>query len=84
MTTGASDNTVGGTTAAARNIISGVNGNGISFIDSTAEGRGNSVALGNYVGTDATGAVALGNAGDGIDDRGCGAMVMGGSGGWPG
>ena len=63
MSDGASDNTVGGTTAAARNIISGVDGTGI-FIDSTA-GAGN-VVLGNYVGTDETGSLALGNAGDGI------------------
>jgi hypothetical protein len=61
---GATDNTVGGTTAAARNIIS-ANGNpngpfqvGLGgFMD---QGTSGNVVEGNYIGTDVTGSVALG------------------------
>lgn len=48
--------TLGGTTAAARNVISGNLGDGVFAI-----GGGN-VIQGNYVGTDVTGTLALGNA----------------------
>lgn len=54
-----SGNTVGGTTAGARNVISGSNRNVI------LAGSGNNVR-GNYIGTDATGAVGLTTAFDGI------------------
>src|SRR5262249_49862917 len=53
-------NTIGGTTVSARNLISG-NGTGIYF----AFGNHNLV-MGNFIGTDATGRLALGN-GDGIN-----------------
>ncbi|HYB97660.1 MAG TPA: Calx-beta domain-containing protein [Candidatus Limnocylindrales bacterium] len=53
------DNTVGGNVAAARNLISG-NGAGLA-----TSGDGNTVQ-GNYIGTDVTGMVAIGNAGIGI------------------
>jgi hypothetical protein len=49
------NNTVGGTTPAARNVISGNDWEGIRI-----RGTGNSV-LGNYIGTDANGTVALSN-----------------------
>ncbi len=52
-----SDNTIGGTTPGARNVISGNAGNGI-FFDRTT---GNE-ALGNYIGTDASGTADLGNS----------------------
>ena len=48
---------IGGTTAAARNVISGNNGNGIEI----AHG-GSAIIRGNYIGTDATGTVARGNS----------------------
>jgi parallel beta-helix repeat protein len=48
-------NSVGGTTAAARNLIS-ANGTGVSFSDDH-----NNVVQGNYIGTDVTGTKALGN-----------------------
>ena len=48
--------TVGGTTTAARNIISG-NGTGMELYDNSD----GSVFEGNYIGTDITGEVALGN-----------------------
>ncbi len=52
-------NTVGGTAAGARNIISG-NGNfGLSLDD-------NNLVQGNYIGTDVSGTVDLGNSQDGI------------------
>jgi parallel beta-helix repeat protein len=52
---GAQDNTIGGGTAAERNVISG-NGQGV-FI----EGGSNNTVKGNYIGTDAAGSAALGN-----------------------
>lgn len=51
----ASNNTIGGTTAAARNVISGNDGGGVSI-----GGSGNQV-LGNYIGTNAAGDAALSN-----------------------
>jgi hypothetical protein len=53
---GAAENTVGGTTAGAGNVISGSNESGILL----EETSGNSI-FGNLIGTDATGTVALGN-----------------------
>lgn len=59
----ASNNLIGGTTADARNVISG-NGNGVIISgESGSEGTpstGNKIQ-GNFVGTDATGSTALGN-----------------------
>lgn len=58
-----SQNTVGGTSDAARNIVSGNKGHGIVCSGTTATGN---LVLGNYFGTDVTGAAALGNQGTGI------------------
>ena len=58
----ASDNTVGGTTAAARNVIS-ANEWGIRMDGSTATGN---IVEGNYIGTDVTGTLPLGNEIDGV------------------
>ena len=51
-----SNNTIGGTTAADRNVISG-NDDGVT-LDTGATGN---IVIGNYIGTDATGSIAVGN-----------------------
>jgi titin len=53
-------NIIGGTTASARNVISG-NGNGIELLSGDQ-----TFVQGNYIGTDITGKVGLGNTGYGI------------------
>jgi hypothetical protein len=55
------NNIIGGTTAGARNIISGNGGSGISFIRASSN-----VVQGNYIGTKTDGASGLGNANAGI------------------
>jgi titin len=57
---GAAANTIGGTAAVERNVISG-NGGGIAINGST-----DTTVEGNYIGTDSTGTVARGNSGWGI------------------
>ena len=60
---GASGNTIGGTTASARNIISGNAGDGVDIGGISTKGN---VVEGNYIGTNAAGTAALANTGDGI------------------
>jgi CSLREA domain-containing protein len=60
----ASNNTIGGTIAGARNVISGRNGNGIGILRPGA--TGNKIE-GNFIGTDATGSGPLGNLSEGVD-----------------
>jgi hypothetical protein len=60
---GESANTIGGTSAGARNVISGNTLNGITLVGS---GSSSNVIQGNFVGTDATGTSDLGNLGYGI------------------
>ncbi|HKP13683.1 MAG TPA: HYR domain-containing protein [Blastocatellia bacterium] len=59
----ATDNTVGGAVAGARNVISGNKGNGLMFINN---GSRRNVAMGNFIGTNAAGTAALGNEGSGV------------------
>ncbi len=54
-------NTIGGSTAAARNVISGNGSEGIQVSNSD-----NNTISGNYIGTDATGSVGLGNKDRGV------------------
>ena len=61
---GASGNTIGGTTAATRNIISGNAFIGLSIHDT---GSNNNVVRGNYIGTNAAGTAAIPNAYQGIE-----------------
>ena len=56
---GASNNTVGGAAAGARNILSGNNTSGIVF---SGLGTNGNVASGNFIGTNATGTAAIPNA----------------------
>jgi hypothetical protein len=60
---GAQLNTIGGTTTAARNIISGNQFAGVSIGNN---GTNTNLVQGNYIGLDATGSTAQGNGGDGI------------------
>jgi hypothetical protein len=55
---GATANTIGGTSAAAANLISGNHGPGVELSDNTTSGN---LVLGNLIGTDITGTSALGN-----------------------
>ncbi|MES2353945.1 MAG: DUF4347 domain-containing protein [Pseudomonadota bacterium] len=57
----ADNNTIGGTVAGARNVISGNGLNGIRL-----DGSANTTILGNYIGTNATGSSALANLHNGI------------------
>jgi CSLREA domain-containing protein len=58
-----SDNLIGGTTAAARNIISGNGGAGVNIC---CDGSTRNLVKGNFIGTDVSGTLSLGNAGDGV------------------
>jgi hypothetical protein len=58
-------NTLGGTTTAARNIISGNSNDGV-LVDSTGSGN---VVMGNYIGVNRSGA-ALANSGNGVEIAG--------------
>ena len=60
---GAAGNTVGGTVAAARNIISGNDGDGVRLVGA---GTTANLVQGNFIGTNAAGAAALGNSGHGV------------------
>ncbi len=69
-------NLVGGTTPGARNIISGNLGGGLEIIGDTS---GHTVE-GNFIGTNATGTMPLGNGGNGVTLRlGVGSNLIGGT-----
>ena len=61
-----SNTVIGGTTAAARNVISGNGGDGVGVGDGLGSGN---MILGNYIGTNAAGTAAVPNNGDGIGRR---------------
>jgi hypothetical protein len=74
-----SGNLVGGTTPAARNIISGNLKNGVQF-----QADSHDVSEGNYIGTDVTGGIAIGNQSQGVlisdaatDDTVSGSLISG-------
>ena len=60
LVSGANDNTIGGNTVGARNVISG-NSDGVGLINAT-----NNLILGNYLGSDAGGTFRVANTADGI------------------
>ena len=64
ITSGATANTVGGTTAAAANTIADNTGNGVTISSSGTTGN---VVEGNDIGTNSAGATSLGNSGDGVE-----------------
>ena len=72
---GASDNTIGGLVAAARNLISG-NDVGVLI---TGTGAIDNLVLGNYIGTDVTGLLVLGNENEGVRIEGASANTIGGT-----
>lgn len=72
---GGNSNLIGGATSAARNVISA---NKLAGILVTTNSTGNLVQ-GNFVGVDATGATALGNAVNGISIVNAGANTVGGA-----
>ena len=77
------NNTVGGTTPEARNVISGNNGAGVFFaipVGGSAQSASNSnVVVGNYIGTDLTGTKAVPNLGDGVYDAAGANNTVGGT-----
>ncbi|HEU0293222.1 MAG TPA: CSLREA domain-containing protein, partial [Anaerolineales bacterium] len=75
----ASNNTIGGTTAAARNLISGNNDEGVWIYGAGATGN---LVQGNYIGTNAAGTTPLGNTLSGVlvqDVSGAGNNTIGGA-----
>jgi hypothetical protein len=69
-------NTIGGTSAIARNVISGNEGDGIALEGPEATGN---LAEGNYIGTDPTGTAGLGNFSDGVFILNAPANTIGGT-----
>ena len=74
-TAAATNNTIGGLTATDRNLISGNTTSGISIEGSASS---NSV-IGNYIGTDVTGAADLGNGFNGVNIEGANNNIIGGT-----
>lgn len=73
LLTASHSNTVGGATSGARNVISG-NATGVQISSAAA----NNAVHGNFIGTDVTGAVELGQTGDGVDISASSQNVIGG------
>ncbi len=69
------NNIIGGTTVVDRNLISGNEGSGIFRLGS----NGGNVIQGNYIGTDVTGTLDLGNTQNGIAFAGSGVDTIGGN-----
>ncbi|MDO8614606.1 MAG: thrombospondin type 3 repeat-containing protein [Dehalococcoidia bacterium] len=71
-----SSNTIGGTTAGARNVISGNDSNGVEIRFAGATGN---LVQGNYIGTDVTGSLDLGNTSHGVMINGAPSNTIGGT-----
>jgi titin len=74
---GATGNTVGGTTAGARNVISANHTEGVQIIDGPAGPTTGNVVEGNYVGLARDGSTALPNGGNGVTINATGNLVGG-------
>lgn len=72
----AGGNLIGGTSAAARNIVSGNNQSGIYLYGAGSTGN---LVQGNYIGTDASGHAALGNGANGVLLNGSSGNTLGGT-----
>jgi hypothetical protein len=75
--TSSNNNTIGGTTAAQRNVISG-NRSGVVINAQDGGTTSGNVISGNYIGTNAAGTGGIGNAGDGVlfnDSQGVGNLT---------
>ena len=78
----AEGNTVGGTEAEDRNVISGNNVRGISIqadVDTSGFDATGNLVLGNLIGTDASGTLPLGNSQEGVVVRGGRGNTIGGA-----
>jgi titin len=73
---GARENVIGGSAAGTRNVISANFGSGVAFFHATTSGN---TVQGNYLGTDKTGTVALGNTGAGVSILAGSGNVIGGA-----
>ncbi len=72
----ATNNTVGGISDAARNVISGNENIGVQIAN---VGTNNNTVQGNFIGTDASGSAAIGNGSDGVEiDFGAAGNTIGG------
>lgn len=69
-------NTVGGTVAGARNVISGNDGKGVAILGTSADGN---TVQGNRIGTDVSGTEVLGNTFEGVDVDGGSNNTIGGT-----
>ncbi|MEZ4696869.1 MAG: T9SS type A sorting domain-containing protein [Rhodothermales bacterium] len=70
------DNTIGGSKAEQRNVVSGNTGVGLFVSGETSTGI---TIAGNYIGTNAEGDAAVGNEGNGVTIDGAPAVLIGGS-----
>jgi titin len=70
---GASNNTIGGTMAGAGNVIAANGGSGVLISAIAGVTTTSNLIEGNFIGTDTSGSINLGNAADGVTIRGAGA-----------
>jgi hypothetical protein len=73
---GVGGNTVGGTGAGARNTIAGNGGAGVYIL---TNGASSNIVMGNYIGTDITGKLAIPNQGNGVVIDGVPGNTIGGT-----
>jgi hypothetical protein len=73
---GSSESTIGGTTAAARNVVSGNEQDGIQMTGAAARSN---LLQGNFIGTDVTGTAQVRNAINGVQVNGGSANTIGGT-----